>query len=159
MPSEVLPEEVRQSKSRNRPSKKKLEVFAVILFQDENTPGPRLKPDEEYVHSWVTKEGQIISHDYRCNKITPDEPPLQPRLTIFGVRPPARAEDYQDKSEMRVLSNELTKAHMANVRLDTSQQRLREEVRELQGDLDLYLEFLDERMDRLAKALGIQNFE
>ena len=48
---------------------------------------------------------------------------------------------------------------MANVRLDTSQQRLREEVRELQGDLDLYLEFLDERMDRLAKALGIQDFE
>ena len=46
-------------------SKKKLEVFAVRLFQDENTPGPRLKPDEEYVHSWVTKEGQIISHDYR----------------------------------------------------------------------------------------------
>ena len=48
---------------------------------------------------------------------------------------------------------------MAGIRLDTSQQRLREEVREMQGDLDLYLEFLDERMDRLAKALGIQNFE
>jgi len=60
---------------------------------------------------------------------------------------------------MRALSNELTKAHMANIRLDTSQQRLREEVREMQGDLDLYLEFLDERMDRLAKELGIQNFE
>ena len=60
---------------------------------------------------------------------------------------------------MRVLSNELTKAHMANVRLDTSQQRLKEEVRELQGDLNLYLEFLDERMDRLEKALGIQDFE
>ena len=75
------------------------------------------------------------------------------------MRPPARAEDYQDKSEIRKLSNELTKAHMAGIRLDTSQQRLREEVREMQGDLDLYLEFLDERMDRLAKALGIQNFE
>ena len=48
---------------------------------------------------------------------------------------------------------------MANIRLDTSQQRLREEVREMQEDLYLYLEFLDERMDRLAKALGIQNFE
>ena len=129
------------------------------MFQNEIAPGLRLKPDEEYVHSWVTKEGRIISHDYWCNKISPDEPPLQPHLTIFGVRPPARAEDYQDKSEIKKLSNELTKAHMANVRLDTSQQRLREEVRELQGDLDLYLEFLDERMDRLAKALGIQDFE
>jgi len=36
--------------------------------------------------------------------------------------------------------------------LDTSQQRLREEVREMQGALDLYLEFLDERMDRLARG-------
>ena len=115
-----------------------MEVFAVKLFQDENAPGPRLKPDEEYVHSWVTKEGRIIIHDYRRNKISPDELPLQPRLTIFGVRPPARAEDYQDKSEIRKLSNELTKAHMANVKLDTSQQRLREEVREMQEDLDLY---------------------
>jgi hypothetical protein len=129
------------------------------LFQDENAPGPRLKPDEEYVHSWVTKEGRIISHDYRRNKISPDELPLQPHLTIFGVRPPARAEDYQDKSEIRKLSNKLTKAHMANVRLDTSQQRLREEVRELQEDLDLYFKFLDERMDCLVEALGIQDFE
>ena len=116
------------------------------MFQDENAPWPRLKPDEEY-------------HDYRRNKISPDEPPLQPRLTIFGVRPLARPEDYQDKSEIKKLSNELTKAHMANVRLDTSQQRLREEVREVQGDLDLYFKFLDEMMDRLVEALGIQDFE
>jgi len=107
----------------------------------------------------VTKEGRIISHDYRRNKISPDEPPLQPRLTIFGLRPPARSEDYHDKSEIKKLSNELTKAHMANARLDTSQQRLREEVREMQGDLDLYFKFLDERMDRLVEALGIQDFE
>jgi hypothetical protein len=100
-PGGVLPAEVRRSKPRNRPSKKKLEVFTVKLFQDENAPRPRLKPDEEYVHSWVTKECRIISHNYRRNKISPDEPPLQPHLTIFGVRPPARAEDYQDKSEIR----------------------------------------------------------
>ena len=151
--------EGRRRKPRNRPSKEKLEVFAVKLFQDENAPGLRLKPDEEYVHLWVTKEGRIISHDYRHNKISPDEPPLQPRLTIFGVRPPARVEDHQDKTEIRKLSNELTKAHMANVRLDTSQQRLRTEVREMQEDLDLYFKFLDERMDRLVEALGIQDFE
>ena len=65
-PGGALPVEVRRSKPRNRPSKKKLEVFAVKLFQDENALGPRLKPDEEYVHSWVTKEGRIISH---CNTL------------------------------------------------------------------------------------------
>jgi hypothetical protein len=47
------------------------------------------------------------------------------------VRPPDGAEDYQDKTEIKKLSNELTKAHMANVRLDTSQQGLRTEVREM----------------------------
>ena len=111
------------------------------------------------MHYWVIKEGRIISHDYRRNKISPDEPPLQPHLTIFAVRPPARAEDYQDKSEIRKLSYDLTKAHMANVRLDTSQQRLRTEVREMQEELDLYFKFLDERMDCLVEALGIQDFE
>jgi len=62
-PDEAPPMEGRQRKPRNRPSKKKLEVFAVKLFQDENAPRPRLKPDEEYVHSWITKEGRVISHD------------------------------------------------------------------------------------------------
>ena len=75
------------------------------------------------------------------------------------MRPPARAEDYQDKTEIRKLSNELTNTHMANVRLDTSQQRLRTEVREMQEDVDLYFKFLDERVDRLIEALGIQYFE
>ena len=158
-PSGALPYEVRRSKPRNRPSKKKLEDFAIKLFQDENAPGPRLKPDEEYVHSWVTKEDRVISHDYRCNKISPDEPSLQPRLTIFGVWPPAKAEDYQGKTEMGEFSNELTKAHMDNARLNTSQQRLRAEIREMQEDLGLYMEYLDDKMDRLVKALGIQDFE
>ena len=75
------------------------------------------------------------------------------------MRPPARAEDHQDKTEIKKLSNELTKAYVANVRLDTSQQRLRTEVREMQEDLALYFKFLDERMDRLVEALGIQDFE
>ena len=136
-----------------------MEVFAVKLFQDENAPRPRLKPDEEYVHSWVTKEGRIISHEYWRNKISLDEPPLQPGLTIFGVRPPAKAEDHQDKTVMGKFSSELTKAHMANVILDTSQQRLRTEIREIQEDLDLYFMFLDERMDHLVEALGIHDFE
>jgi hypothetical protein len=50
-PGGTPPAEGQHNKPWNRPSKKKLEVFAVKLFQDENAPGPRLKPDEEYVHS------------------------------------------------------------------------------------------------------------
>ena len=56
-------------------------------------------------------------------------------------------------------SSELTKAHMANVRLDTSQQRLRTEIKEMQEDFDLYFRFLNDKMDRLVKSLGIQDFE
>jgi len=149
----------RQRKPRNRPSKKKLEVFAIKLVQDENAPGPRLKPGEEYVHSWVTKEGRVISHKYRRDKISPNEPPLQPRLKIFGVRPPARAEDYQDKSEQGKFSRTLREPHMANARLAMSQQKLRSEIKDLQSDIDLYLDYLDDKMDLLASTLGIQGFE
>ena len=106
-PGAVPPMEGRQCRPRNRPSKKKLEVFAVNLVQEENAPGPRLKPGEEYVHSWVTKEGRVISHEYQRNKVSPDEQPLQPRLKIYGVRPPAKAGDHQDKTEMGEFSNEL----------------------------------------------------
>ena len=116
-----------------------------------NHPEEFTKKTPNCIIKWVLKERQ------QCAFV--GEPPLQSRLTIFGVRPPARAEDYQDKSEIKKLSNELTKAHMASVSLDTSQQRLREEVREMHGDLDLYFKFLDERMDRLVEALGIQDFE
>ena len=111
------------------------------------------------MHSWGTKEGRIISHDYRRNKISPNEQPLQPGLTIFGVRPPAKAEDHQDKTEMRKLSSELTKAHKTNARLKTSKQRLRTDMGEMQEDLDLYFRILDDKMDHLVKALGIQDFE
>ena len=136
-----------------------MEVFAVKLVQDEDAPGPRLKPGEEYVHSWVTKEGCVISHEYRCNKISLDEPPLQPHLQIFGVRPPAKAEDHQDKTEMGKFSNELRKAHMDNVRLEMSQQQLKSDIRAVQEDIDLYLNYLDDKMDLLAGALGIQEFK
>ena len=111
------------------------------------------------MHSWGTKEGRIISHDYRRNKISPNEPPLQPRLTIFAVRPPAKAEDQKDKTEMGKLTSELTKAHKTNARLKTSQQRLRTDMGEMQEDLDLYFRILDDKMDHLVKALGIQDFE
>ena len=48
---------------------------------------------------------------------------------------------------------------MANVRLDMSQQRLRKEIKEMQEGLNLYLEYLDDKMDRLVSALGIIDFE
>jgi len=136
-----------------------LEVFTVKLVQEEDAPVPRQKPGEEYVHSWVTKEGRMISHEYRRNKISLDEPPLQPRLQIFGVRPPAKAEDHQDKTKMGKFSNELRKAHMDNVRLEMSQQQLKSDIKAVQEDINLYLNYLDDKMDLLAGALGIQEFK
>ena len=101
----------------------------------------------------------MISHEYRRNKISPDEPPLQPCLKIYGVRPPAKVGDHQGKTEMGEFSNELRKAHMANIRLEMSQQRLRSNIRAVQEDIDLYLDYLDDKMDLLASALGIQGFK
>jgi hypothetical protein len=42
-----------------------LETITVKLFQDENAPGPKLKPDEKYVGSLINKYGDVISHNYR----------------------------------------------------------------------------------------------
>ena len=50
-------------------------------------------------------------------------------------------------------------AHMANTRLDMSQQKLRSEIKDMQEDIDLYLKYLDDKMDRLVRALGIRDFE
>ena len=107
----------------------------------------------------MTKEGRVISHKYRRDKFSTNEPPLQPRLKIFGVRPPARAEDYQAKSEQGKFSRTLREPHMANARLAMSQQKLRSEIKDLQSDIDLYLDYLDDKMDLLASTLGIQGFE
>ena len=41
----------------------------------------------------VTKDGDIIQHDYRREKISPDDLPPQLHLRIWGVRPLARKED------------------------------------------------------------------
>ena len=101
----------------------------------------------------------MISHEYRRNMISPDEPPLQPHLKIYGVRPPAKAGDHQDKTEMGEFSNELRKAHMDNVRLEMSQQQLKSDIRAVQEDIDLYLDYLDDKKDLLAGALGIQEFK
>ena len=57
---------------------------------------------------------------------------------------------------MGEFSHELRRAHMANVKLDVSQQRLRSEIKDMQEDLDLYLEYLDDKMDLLVRALGIR---
>ena len=76
-----------------RKAKKTIEMIVVQLFQDENAPDPRLKPGEKYVHSLLSKDGDVISHEYRREKISPDEPPQQPRLKISGIRLPARKED------------------------------------------------------------------
>ena len=60
---------------------------------------------------------------------------------------------------MGKFSNELRKAHMDNVRLEMSQQQLKSDIRAVQEDIDLYLNYLDDKMDLLAGALGIQEFK
>jgi hypothetical protein len=70
-----------------------LETITVKLFQDENVPGLRLKPDEEHVGSLLSKYGDVISRNYRREKISPDDPPPTPCLKIRGVRPPAKEGD------------------------------------------------------------------
>jgi len=68
-----------------RKANKTIEMIADRLFQDKNAPDPRLKPGEEYVHSLLNKDGDVISHKCRREKISPDDPPQQPRLKICGV--------------------------------------------------------------------------
>jgi len=60
---------------------------------------------------------------------------------------------------MGKFSNELRKAHMDNVRLEMSQQQLKSDIRAMQEDINLYLNYLDDKMDLLASALGIQEFK
>ena len=48
---------------------------------------------------------------------------------------------------------------MANTRLAMSQQKLRSEIKDMQEDINLYLKYLDDKMDRLVSALGIIDFE
>jgi hypothetical protein len=83
MPQGSQKTEAQARKPCRRRSKGVLETITVKLFQDENAPGPRLKTDEEYVGSLLSKYGDVISHNYRREKISPDDPPPTPRLKIW----------------------------------------------------------------------------
>ena len=131
--------------------KKKLEVFAVKLYQDPDAPGPRLRPGEEYTHSWVNKDGNVISHNYQRDKKSPDDLLPMPRHKILGIRPPAKEGEHQNKSEKK----ELSLAVGADARLDISQSRLRSELKDIHKDFSAFQEYFEEKMDTLASALGI----
>jgi len=47
-----------------RKAKKTIEMIADRLFQDKNAPDPRLKPGEQYVQPLLSKDGDVISHEY-----------------------------------------------------------------------------------------------
>ena len=66
-------------KPREEKPRRNIEVIAVF-FQDENMPGPQLMSYEKYVHSLLNKYGDVISHEYRREKISPNNPLPQPRL-------------------------------------------------------------------------------
>jgi hypothetical protein len=74
--------EAQAQKPRRRHSREVLETIIVKLFQDENALGPRLKPDEEYVGSLLSKYGDVIFHNYRRENVSPDDPPPTPHLKI-----------------------------------------------------------------------------
>lgn len=79
-----------------------LESVRVMLFQDKDAPGPN-KPNERYEGSLLNKYRDIICHDYKREKISPDDPPLQPRLKIWGVRPPAKETRNNQREENTLL--------------------------------------------------------
>jgi hypothetical protein len=53
------------------------------------------------VGSLIDKYEDVICHNCRREKISPDDLPLQPFLKIWGVRPPAKKED-KDKGQLIV---------------------------------------------------------
>ena len=149
-------------------AKKNIEVIDVCLFQDENAPGPRLKPGEEYVHSLLNKDGDVISHKCRREKISPDDPPQQPRLKICGVWPPARKEDcpatarQDDKrpdfplgaSEEEKLLIQLKDLQLKSERMSTSLEEQKRDIKALHDSFSFFNENLETRIDFLAGAFG-----
>ena len=82
-------------------AKKKIEMIVVRLFQDENAPGPRLKPREKNVNSLLNKDGEVISHEYRRERRMPRRKTVQPQT--------GRAKDaltsHQEHSKKRSYSS------------------------------------------------------
>ena len=125
------------------------------MYQDPDVPGPHLRPGEEYTHSWVNKDGDVISHNYQRDKISPDDLLPMPRHKILGIRPPAKEGEHQDKSEKKELSLAIGNLQTADTRLDISLSKLRSELKDIHKDFSAFQEYFEEKMDTLASALGI----
>ena len=146
---------------------KKIEAIVVRLFQDENASGPR-KPGEEYVHSLLNKDGYVISHEYRREKVSPDDTPQQPRLKIWGVRPPAKKEtrpatDGHDEGcpdfppgafEEEKLLIQLKELQLKSERMSASMEEKKRDIKALYDSFSFFSENLEARIDFLAGALG-----
>jgi hypothetical protein len=124
-----------------------LEMVTVKLFQNDNAPGPRLKPDEEYVGSLLSN---VIFHNYRREKISPDDPPPMPCLKIWGVRPPAKEGDKSkgpadspkvySKEELIFLMRSL---QLENKKIGLSLQEQRSVLNEVYEDLGTFYRSLN----------------
>ena len=76
---------------------------------------------------------------FQCHTIRSREPDHLPK------------KEHQNKSEKKELS--LTVG--TDARLDISQSRLRSELKDIHKDFSAFQEYLEEKMDTLASALGI----
>lgn len=119
-PGGELGREAQGQKQQRRCSQAVLETITVRLFQDEDNLGPRLKPDEEYVSSLINMFGDVIRHDYKREKISPDNLPPQAHLKIWGVCPPASKEDKEKgpASAPRVWSKEELRFLISGLKLE-----------------------------------------
>ena len=134
---------------------KKIEAIVVRLFQDENASGPR-KPGEEYVHSLLNKDGYVISHEYRREKISPDDPPP----TKKEDRP---ATDRQGKecpnfppgaSKEEKLLIHLKDRQLENERMRASLEDKKRDIKALHEKFSFFYNNLDARISFLARAVG-----
>ena len=137
-------------------AKTNIEVIDVCLFQDENAPGPRLNPGEEYVHSLLNKDGEVISHEYRREKISLDDPP------------PAKKEDRPDTdrqgkgcpnfppgaSEEEKLLIHLNYRQLENERMRASLENKKRDIKALHEKFNFFYDNLDARISFLARAVG-----
>ena len=146
---------------------KKIEAIVVRLFQDENASGPR-KPGEEYVHSLLNKDGYVISHEYRREKVSPDDTPQQPCLKIWGVRPPAKKEtrpatDGHDEgrpdfppgaSEEEKLFIQIKELQLKSEGMSISIEKQKKDIKALYDSFSFLNENLEARIDFLARTFG-----
>jgi len=145
-------------------AKKNIEVIDVCLFQDENAPGPRLNPGEEYVHSLLNKDGDVISHEYRREKISLDDPPPakkedRPATDRQGKECPNFPQGASKEEKLLIQLEEL---QLKSERMSDSMKEQKRDIKALYDSFSFFAENLEASIDfqaRVFGSLGNQNDE